>query len=89
MWRFVAGFALGWFLSGWYQRNAGQTFGAGEIGQLQARAKGAFDESARIVEESKRELQSAVQSAGSDGASRPARRRSSTRRPRGQKDEGA
>ena len=88
MWWFVTGFALGWAFGGWYQRTGGQNLGR-EIGQLQARARGALDESARIVEASKRELQSAVQTGAPGGSRPPARRRGSPRRQRGQREEGS
>lgn len=75
MFWFVTGFALGWAVGGWYQQSAR---GGVQVGQLQTRAKNALDESARIVEESKRELQSALQ-----GSSKPAPRgRPRGRRPR-------
>jgi hypothetical protein len=89
MWWFVTGFALGWAVGGWYQRTGGQDAGR-DLGQLQARAKGALDESARIVEESKRELQSALQGGRPDAGGRPpSRRRSSPRRQRPQPEEGS
>jgi hypothetical protein len=89
MWWFVTGFALGWAVGGWYQRTGGPNVGR-ELGQLRARARGALDESARIVEESKRELQSAVQTGSPEGGSRPpSRRRSSPRRQRPQREEGS
>jgi hypothetical protein len=90
MWWFVTGFALGWVVGGWYQRTGGRDFGE-EIGHLQARARDALDESARIVEQSKRELQSAVQSGTGEGGGggRAPRRRGPPRRQRGQRDEPA
>ncbi|HEY3110715.1 MAG TPA: hypothetical protein VGL23_18295 [Chloroflexota bacterium] len=89
MWWFVTGFALGWALGGWYQRTGRQNLGR-ELGQLQARARGALAESARIVEESKRELQSAVGTGAPESGSRPpARRRSSPRRQRPREEGGA
>jgi hypothetical protein len=81
MWWFVTGFALGWAVGGWYQRTGGPNVGR-ELGQLRARARGALDESARIVEESKRELQSAIQGGAPPGGTSPAPRRRGTRRPR-------
>ena len=88
MWWFVTGFIFGWLAGGWYERSGG---GAGsDVAELKDRARTALDESARIVEESKRQLQSAV-SGGAEGggtSQRATRRRSPPRRNRGQPSEG-
>lgn len=79
MWWFVTGFALGWVAGGLYQHRDREARGA--YAELRTRARDAIDESARIVEASKRELQDAVRGASSgDGTTQRARRRSTTRR---------
>ena len=84
---FVTGFVLGWALRGWYQRSGGAD-AATELGGLQARAREALDESARIVEESKRELKSAVLGGSPEGGRPSARRRGAPRRQRRASEEG-
>ena len=80
MFWFVTGFALGWAMGGWYQRTGERHVGQ-ELGELQARAKGALDESARIVEESKRELQNALQAGAPEAGSGPPEQPRSAPRP--------
>ena len=58
MFNFLVGLAIGWLAGSWYANgNGGAVL---PVEQLRRRATPALEESERLVEESKRELQAAV-----------------------------
>jgi hypothetical protein len=78
---FLTGFALGWLVGGIYQHR-GRSLRA-EYANLRSQARGAIDESQRLVAESKRELQAAVSggSSGNGSSNRGRRRANGHRKP--------
>ena len=78
MFNFVVGLALGWLAGNWYARNGGS--GRVPLEEARRRASGAIQESERIVEETKRELQAAVQGGAGGRVERPRTQRRSPRR---------
>jgi hypothetical protein len=71
---FLLGLAIGWLAGSWYSKNGPE---AVPVEEMRRRASTALKESERLVEESKRELQAAVQ-----GSGKPTHRPKRARRPR-------
>jgi hypothetical protein len=72
---FLLGLAIGWLAGSWYSKGGGNQ--SVPVEEMRRRAATALEESERLVEESKRELQAAVH-----GTGKPAHRPKRSRRPR-------
>lgn len=85
MYNFLAGLALGWLAGSWYSKRGSARV---PLAEVRRRASSALEESGRIVEASKRELQAAVQGGNAGGDASEGRprhqRRQSRRRPKGE-----
>lgn len=61
MFRFLLGFVLGALAATWYQQSQGELDVDRRFGEMQDRANAVLNESRRILEETRRELQSALE----------------------------
>ena len=61
MFRFLLGFVLGAVAATWYQQSQGELDIDRRFGEMQDRANAVLNESRRILEETRRELQSALE----------------------------
>lgn len=75
MFNFLLGLAIGWLAGSWYSKNGGT--GAVPVEEMRRKATTALEESERLVEQSKRELQAAVSGKPAHRPKRPRRPRSS------------
>lgn len=87
MFNFLVGLAIGWLAGSWYANGNGRT--SLPVEQLRRKATSALEESERLVEESKRELQAALSGDSGKGEStRGGERPRRARRPRGRPNDG-
>lgn len=68
MFNFLFGLAIGWIVGSWYTTRG--LYDRGALEQFRDRATGALTESARIVEQSRRELREATRGNGGRNAGR-------------------